>query len=178
VSGPGKSLERSQQSLDFEQLWRALPRQGRVPSRQAFKPKSAKALLPNLMLLQAPDADNPALRIRLVGNAIRKQIGRDVLGEDYLEFMGEERRDGALQIVQSMFELPCGIWWIAPVHYERDFSQYWEMTAFPLAGDEQGPAMVLGLVRPADTILGERPVDKQALRVDLTDQFKLLEIDR
>ena len=92
--------------------------------------------------------------------------------------MGLERRPAALEIVSAMFQRPCGVWWVAPVHYERGFSQYWEMTAFPLAGDERRPRIVLGLVRPADAVLNSRRTDQMALRVEPAVQFKPLDVDR
>jgi hypothetical protein len=169
-------LTRSQQSVDFEQLWRGLPRAGRVPLRQSFKPQLAKAYLSNLIMVQAPVGNDPALRVRLVGDAIRQQVGRNIVGEDYFEFMGIERRPAALEIVKEMFERPCGIWWVAPVHYERGFSQYWEMTAFPLAGDEQSSACILAFVRPADSLLNTNRADQKAIRVDPAVQIQSLDV--
>jgi hypothetical protein len=171
------SIVRSQQSVDFEQLWRELPRAGLIPDRQAFKPRSAKAFLRHLIMLQAP-VDDATLRVRLVGDSIRQQIGRDIVGQDFFEFMGLERRSVALEIVRAMFERPSGVWWVAPVHYERGFSQYWEMTAFPLAGHERNAPAVLGLIRPVDALLDSRLTDQKAIRVDLAVQFAFLEIGR
>ena len=57
------------------------------------------------------------------------------------------------------------------MHYERGFSQYWEMTAFPLAGDEGGPPAVVGLVLPVDSHLDALRTDQKAIRVDLAVQF-------
>jgi hypothetical protein len=172
----GASIPRSQHSVDFETLWRGLPRTGPIPTRQAFKPRLAKAFLPHVMMLQAPSSDDPTLRVRLVGDAIVRQIGFDIIGQDYFEFLEEERRPAELEIVRSMFERPGGVWWVAPAHYQRGFSQYWEVTAFPLAGDERSPAAVLGLVRPADILFGPLLVKQNVLRVEGAVQFKTLDI--
>ena len=111
-----------------------------------------------------------------MGDAVRQQIGLDIVGQDFFEFMGPERLPAALEIVGAMFARPCGVWWVAPVHYERGFSQYWEMTAFPLAGGEGSPPAVVGLVRPVDTLLDARRIGQRAIRVDLAVQFTPLEI--
>jgi len=129
-------------------------------------------------MVQAPTPDDPTLRVRLVGDAIRQQIGRNIVGQDYFEFMGFERRAAAIDIVNAMFSGPSGVWWVAPVHYERGFSRFWEMTAFPLTGDDGSPNVVLALVKPADIPLDSLQTGEKAIRVGLAVQFRQLEIDR
>jgi hypothetical protein len=168
---------RSQRSLDFEEMWRGLPRAGVLPDRLAFQPRVAKKFLSQIIVMQAPSGDDPTLRIRLVGDAIRQQIADDIVGSDYLEFMDPERRPGGLEIVRAMFKRPCGIWSVAPVHYERGFSQYWEVTAFPLLGDGRNPPVVLGLVKPSQILFEIRRRGSRAIRVDVATQFQFIEVD-
>src|SRR5690348_8048033 len=62
--------KRSPESVSFEAVWRSLPRGGGIPSRDVFQPRLAKPFLPNLILLTVPRADDPTLRVRLVGDHI------------------------------------------------------------------------------------------------------------
>jgi len=169
----GARLARSEESLAFEQMWRDLPRSGLIPSRQAFQPRLAKAFLRHLILVQAPSLGDPTLRIRVAGDAIVQYVQDNIVGTNFLDFIeDEERKTRALEIVREMFERPCGQWWVSPVHYERGFSHYWEITAFPLAACERGPATILALVRPFDSLLDRHRTKKTAVRVDAAVRFE------
>jgi hypothetical protein len=168
---------RSQESRAFEQMWRQLPRKDILPERSTFQPRLAKAFLRHVTLLQVPSPEDPALRVRLVGDAISRQIGRNIVGQNFLDFVADgEGKDRGLEIVRELFERPCGEWWVSPVHYERGYSCYWEATAFPLAGDEHSPAMILILFKPLDGILSVRKVDQRAVRMDPAVQGEIIDI--
>jgi hypothetical protein len=176
VDSPTRNFSRSAESLAFEKIWSELPRKGLVPDRDAFKPYAAKSYLRNLILLAAPTDDAGALTIRLVGSAIHDQIGRDITGLDYGLFLGVGRRDQALLVVRKMFTHPCGFWQIAPVHYERGYSQFWEMTGLPLAGNEASPPLVLAYVRPAERLLQAERTGERAMYVGLAEPFEYIDI--
>jgi hypothetical protein len=176
---PGSTLPRFRRSADssaFEAMWRGLPRTGLVPDRDLFKPEKAKSFLRNLILISAPEPDSTELKIRLVGSGVHQRIGRDVTGEDYVKFMGEERRGVALLVIDRVFSWPCGFWQVAPVHYERGFSHYWEMTAFPLAGNEKNRPMLLGHVSPVDGLLPGTVTGDRAMHVGLAETFEYIDI--
>jgi len=184
MPGPGEStpreprLLRSNESLAFQDMWERLPRNGPIPERRAFKPRAAKAFLSDLIVVQAPSPLDMTLRIRLVGDAVRQNVQGNIVGYDFLDFMqGEERKTRALGLVREMFERPCGQWWVAPVHYERGFSHYWEVTAFPLAADYKIPATIVGLVRPFDTLF-DMQERRTAVRVDAAVRFEPIALHR
>ncbi len=170
------AFSRSAESLAFESLWRGLPRSGLIPDRAEFKPERAKHLLRNLILVAAPNDDNGALTIRLVGSAIHEQIGRDITGLDYAHFLGEGGRESAKLVVKKMFIHPCGFWQIAPVHYERGYSQFWEMTGLPLAGNDRSPPLVLAYVRQAERLLQAEHTSDRAMYVGPAEPFEYLDI--
>jgi hypothetical protein len=173
---PQSAFSRSAESLAFEKLWRELPRSGLVPDRAEFKPERAKHLLRNLILVSAPTPESDALNIRLVGSAIHEQIGRDVTGLDYAQFLGEGGRANAHLVVKKMFAHPCGFWQIAPVHYERGYSQFWEMTGLPLAGNEKSPPLVLAYVRQAERLLQAEHTNDRAMYLGPAEPFEYLDI--
>jgi hypothetical protein len=176
AAAPRSAFTRSPESLAFEKLWRDLPRKGLVPDRAEFKPERAKHLLRNLILVAAPKDDADALSIRLVGSAIHEQIGRDVTGLDYAYFLDQEQRASAHLVVGKMFARPCGFWQIAPVHYERGYSQFWEMTGLPLAGNEKSPPLVLAYVRQAERMLQAEQTGDRAMYVGPADPFEYIDI--
>ena len=169
---------RSSESLAFETVWSRLPRKGRLPSRGAFEPRLAKALLRNLLLVQAPSTVDPTLHIRLVGEAIRAQILNDIVGVDFLDFLPEpQQRAVILDVVRDMFSRPCGAWWIAPVHYKRGYSQLWELTAFPLAANERGQAAVVVHVLPFHDVGNTHGIVRKLMIMDYPTQLERIAID-
>jgi len=176
IAPPPSVFSRSPESLAFEKLWRDLPHKGLVPDRAEFKPERAKHLLRNLILVAAPTEENSGLTIRLVGSAIHEQIGHDVTGLDYAAFLGAEQRANAYVVVRKMFAHPCGFWQIVPVHYERGYSQFWEMTGLPLAGNDRSPPLVLAYVRQAERLLVAEHTHDRAMYVGPADPFKYIDI--
>jgi hypothetical protein len=156
-------------------MWRILPRTGLMPERDAFKPERAKAFLRYLILFSMPEPGSTELKIRLVGSGLHQQIGRDVTGEDYVKFMGEERRRGTLIALDHLFRQPCGIWQVVPVHYERGFSHFWEMTALPLQGNENNRPTVLCYVRVEGLAPGT-VTGNHAMNVGLAEAFSYIDI--
>ena len=135
--------QRSQGSLEFEALWRALPRAGLVPLRGSFNPARAPKLLPKLILVDAPTAQRRGLYFRLVGQALNENVQQNMTGTNWLDVLPEAHHAEALESARLICEHPCGIWQLTPVHYERGFSQLIEVTIFPLgAGADQIPLML------------------------------------
>ncbi len=167
---------RSSISLEFEAFFRGLPRAGALPSRDAFKPQKAKRFLRELILLNAPSAEDQGLKVRLVGSAIHRRIQRDITGQNYLDFVDSSRRQLVLDVVREMLHRPTGVWQIMPVHYERGFSQNWELTAFPLSASADGVAFVLAFVRPFDAQVRPVPTGERAIAVGQTTAFEYIEI--
>ncbi len=166
---------RSNESVAFEQMWLHLPRERGIPERRDFHPRHAKRFLRRIVLAQAPSCMDPAIRIRLVGDAIREQLQAEIMGFDYLDFMEDEvHRAEAAERVRELFRRPCGHWWVVPVHYERDFSQHWEVTTFPLAASESDPAAVLAFVNPLNTLADRRGVRRGVVSIGAPVQFEVI----
>jgi hypothetical protein len=152
VVAPNDGPLRTPQSLAFEAMWRALPREGLIPRRSAFRPERAARLLPNILLLEI-DANPPvATRIRLVGGALRNLAGCDVTGLDYLDLVPD--RDYQAGHLRACALHPCATWAASPVIYKRGYTSIVEITNFPLTDDATG--IHLGLVLMQE-IGGELP---------------------
>lgn len=170
---------RSSESVAFEVMWLRLARKGSIPERWSFHPRSAKVFLRHLLLAQAPSDRDSAIRIRLVGDGVRGHVQGEIVGLNYLDLLEDEtHRSCAIEASQELFERPCGRWWIGPVHYERDFSQYWEVTAFPLAGSEGDSAAILALVRPFDAIANRRRFQRKILSLGVPIQCEAIDVHR
>ncbi len=138
------SGERSQGSLDFEALWRSLPRQGLVPDRAAFNPTLAKKFLNRIILVEAPTAEKPALYFRLAGQTLNDNVQRNMAGTNWLDFIPGKHHAEALEAARLICSHPCGIWQLTPVHYDRGISQLIEATIFPLGPGVDGVPLMLG----------------------------------
>jgi len=170
---------RSDASLNFERMWLDLPHSGAIPERRNFHPRLAKSFLRHIVLAIPPSTEDSVVRITLVGDAIRQQVQGEMAGLNYLDFLDDEaRRRQAVERVRELFEKPCGHRWVAPVHYEREFSQYWEITAFPLAASGNRPAAILALVRPFDALADTRRTRRRIVSIEAPVQFDIIDIVR
>jgi hypothetical protein len=157
-----KSFGRSYESREFEAFWLSLRHQDSlVPGRAEFQPAKARRFLRDLVLMEAPSTVYPTLRIRLTGRRFDETIGIDIAGRDHLDFMAPEFHAGVLATARAMVERPCGLWQITPAHLVRGYALNFEVTAFPLAPDEQGRSFIISHVRPVgDVMASTLPTDK------------------
>lgn len=153
------AAQRSDGSLEFEALWRALPRQGLVPARSAFNPARTPKLLHKLILVEAPNPQHPGLHFRLAGQALNENVRRNMAGANWLDFLPEAHHAEALESARLICEHPCGIWQLTPVHYERGFSQLIEVTIFPLGPGTDGIPLMLGSLEFLPTS-SQKPVNR------------------
>jgi hypothetical protein len=152
---------RSERSQEFETFWRSLPRNGLLPHRRDIKPSRATSLLRDIVMVEARVGEKPSLRLRLIGSAIRERVQADITGADYLDFRPNEYRNRTVEFARTIVSRPCGMWEMLPMHYARGFAQNFEITAFPVVGDETPLLICLmnplgGLVQP--TRLKDQPV--------------------
>lgn len=167
---------RSEMSLAFETFWRAQPKAGLIPSRSEFRPERATRFLKNIILLKALDDSTGPLMVRLLGSAIQFRIQRDIAGQDVLDYLSPVHRDGARESVRLVQSQPCGLWQVMALHYERGFSQKFELTAFPLRDPDGSPSMLLGLVVPLEEAVAALPVQGKAMLVDTASAFCWLDL--
>ena len=170
------AFARSDKSREFESFWRGLPKDGFVPHRRDVKPARAAAMLRDIVMLEARFGDNPSLRIRLIGSSVQLRIQSDVTGLDYLDFRPIERRAATIDAVRLMSGQPCGLWQVMAMHYERGFAQYFELTAFPLLGDDAEAPLVLGLMQPTGGLVHAVPVGDKPIMADTATTYDYIDI--
>ena len=146
--------QRSRGSLEFEALWRALPRKGLVPDRRAFDPARAPGFLRKLILVEGSTPRRPGLFFRVAGEALNENVQFNMAGANWLDFLPPEHHAEALESARLICEHPCGVWQLTPVHYERGFSQRIEVTIFPLGRAGDGTPLMLGYLEflPSDRV--------------------------
>ncbi|MDR3499211.1 MAG: PAS domain-containing protein [Parvibaculum sp.] len=142
--GKDKLPDRSGQSLAFEAMWRGLPRDGLVPQRSSFRPELAAKMLANLVLLEVRLGATTTTRIRLVGGVLRDLVGANVTGLDYLALVPD--KDHQSGYLRRCLMHPCASWAASPIEYERGYTGLFEITSFPLAGEEAGQYFSLAYV--------------------------------
>lgn len=173
------AFNRSAESLAFEQMWRSLGHTGPIPGRRAFEPRLARPFRRHLLLAQAHSLGDASLRVRFAGYAVRMRFHQDILGMDFLGLLPEpERKARALDLVREMFEAPCGLRFVAPAHYEGAFSHFWDVTAFPLAAEEDSPAMIAALAQPMNPELESNHSQRKVLSVGMPIQLDRIPIAR
>jgi hypothetical protein len=170
-----EAAKRSALSHEFEAFWRDLPRDGTVPHRRRFEPKSAARFLPNLVLMETVLDGAGAFVLRLVGTAIEARIQRKLAGCNYLEFLPDAYRGGAVESARLIAEQPCGLWQITPLHYARGFSQNCELTMFPLRGDG-GQFLILACLDWRDDLVAPAGPHEKLLHADTAREFSFIDL--
>jgi hypothetical protein len=132
------AIERTPLSHEFEAFYRALPRAGRMPLRNVFRPEKAARFLRHIVLCEIPIGDRPAIRMRLIGSAVEENVQYNIAGHDFLEYLAAPYHASALEASRHLISRPCGLWQITPLHYERGYGHNVEITAFPLAPEPHG----------------------------------------
>ncbi len=127
-------VDRSQASLDFEAMWRAIPKSGLVPFLRDFVPEKVPAFLSEMVIIEVDPERPPYLRVRLAGTALNERARFEMTGTDYASYLPAEYRQGAIDSADLMVNFPCGLWQLMPVHYDTGVSRLLEITCFPLLG--------------------------------------------
>ena len=98
--------DRNRQFFDY---WQALPRDpgALLPRRSCFLPEEVPDLL-NTMVIYELVSDSLILT-RLNGTSLNERFGRDITGENYLDFVAAERREKAAQAFWTVAGHPCGM---------------------------------------------------------------------
>jgi hypothetical protein len=168
------ALARSERSREFEKFWRGLPKEGLVPHRRDVKPARAAAFLRDVVMLESRFDDTPSLRIRLVGSSIQERIQSNITGLDYLDFRPVEYHAATLEAARLMSGQPCGMWQVMAMHYERGFAQYFELTAFPLLGDDV--PLIFGLMTPTGGLVRAVSVRGKPIMADTATTYDYIDI--
>jgi hypothetical protein len=167
---------RSDRSREFESFWRNLPKDGPVPHRRDVKPGRAAQLLRAIVMLEARFGAQPSLRIRLSGSSLQERIQSNITGLDYLDFRPAEYRAATMEAVRLMSSLPCGLWQVMAMHYQRGFAQYFELTAFPLLGDDSEVPIIFCLMNPTGGLIRAVPVSGKPLMTDTAKTYGYIDV--
>jgi hypothetical protein len=170
------TFRRSEQSQAFEEFWRSLRGAKLVPARADFQPAKARRFLGDIVLMEAPSEQHPALRIRVTGQRFDNLIGANLTGQDNLDFMPQDYRAGAVVTARKMIERPCGLWQISPAHLVRGYATNLEITAFPLSADDSGTAYILCQALPAGGIGNVSLPTEHGMGLDTAVTYHYLDI--
>jgi hypothetical protein len=169
------AMQRSERSREFERRWRSIPKAATVPTRREFSPRLFAPMLRHIMLLDFSTDGPPWSRIRVVGDGIRESVQSDLTSHDYLEFLAPRFHPGAAASVDLIFRHPCGLWQVMAAHYQRGFSQYLELTAFPIA-TEVGGGQMLSFLAPLRGHVVPMPPGLSVMSIDTAVTFEFLDI--
>ena len=149
-------LTRSAESHEFEKLWRRMRGGNLIPRRNDFNVARAARFVRDLVLMEAPAPERRQMRIRLAGERYQEIAGCNLAGRDHLEHLDQDYREGAMTTGWMMFNHPCGLWQITPMHTAKGYGQYIEVTGFPLGAGEDGIPLLLCHVRLTGELLHTR----------------------
>ena len=176
IAKSDEELVRSPCSFEFEAIWRGLRNGGLVPSRSDFHPSKVIRFLPEIVIVEVPGPGDLILKIRLAGSGIEARVQKKITGQNYLDFMPLMYREGALLSARLISSQPCGLWQMTKVHYERGTSQLLEMTAFPLAANQNNAPVILVLSRVIEGFQVPTQTPDVAMLADTAMKFEFLDI--
>ena len=156
-------MERSEDSLEFERLWRQVRREGElVPSKDQLDPKLFKSFLPSVAITEI-DVEKGTFIVRLVGELVRGLMGFDSRGVDANSFLSKETLSGHLERQVAFHDHPCARLAHTAYTYEDVGATQIEQSFFPVFGGN-GERLIYILIVPLnishDNILHEKPIKR------------------
>jgi len=129
---------------DMRSVWDALPRKGdeKVPQKNSLNPFHLKAHLSNIGI--AEHLGGGQLTFRLLGTNSREFWGEELTGKQY-DSLAEELPEGVMmppQILEAIFNQPCGMKSRRKAEDKQGVSWLCDMLALPLA-DKAGEVKFL-----------------------------------
>lgn len=141
-------------SFAFQQAWLAIPKEGLIPDKSAFRPERLAAFLNNIFLVEFTDNPGHRLNFRLAGQAIRDGVGRELRGMNYSDFVPAAHRDHAGHSMNLMFgPRPCGRWVSKEIVHMDGFHEPIELTQFPMLDAAAGTRLILGIAEGFGTLV-------------------------
>ncbi len=121
--------------------WQSMPREGVLPLRSSFFPEKIPQLLPHLIIYEIVSKD--FIRFRLAGTAVRERMGFDPTGQNYLDFVAEERKAKASQSFFAVVEQPCGMRVISNHGMSSGRKMFLEVFMLPVENDMSENPIIL-----------------------------------
>ncbi|RVU39474.1 PAS domain-containing protein [Hwanghaeella grinnelliae] len=109
---------------------------GNVPRKTGLDISKFAAALPNVALFAVKLPDHCVYRI--LGEAWRQRIGRNLVGKNYIDFVAAERRESAITSLQDMITIPSAFRVIIEQTYSAGKKAQLEVLAVPLLSEEEG----------------------------------------
>ncbi len=144
---------RSQALFDY---WLSLPREGTLPLRSSFFPEKIPQLLSSLIIYEMVSPS--FIKFRLAGTAVRERMGVDPTGQNYLDYVSDERRVKASQSFFAVVDHPCGMRVISHHGMASGRKKYLEVLVLPIEND-----------------MGENPIvlcEANEIKPDIDDVFQ------
>lgn len=120
----------------FAAHYRNLLPKGDIPLRSTFDVGGLRHIIESFAIVEVEGAD--MVRYRLVGAREVYRYGRDITGENYLDFCPPERRVAAHAAFHNMSFHPCGMQAVIQSHTNVTFDLLNESVGFPFRCDRTG----------------------------------------
>ncbi|WPZ36893.1 PAS domain-containing protein [Thalassobaculum sp. OXR-137] len=134
-------------SVAFARHWLSLPTVDLIPSRRDFEPERIPGLLANLVIHELISPEH--LKLRLVGTAVVDDYGREITGQNYLDFVEPARRQKASRAIFLICEQPAGMLVHLRSVAENGTVLTRESVAFPMRDDNGVARLVYYCSNPA-----------------------------
>jgi hypothetical protein len=90
----------------FADYWLSLPRTDLIPHRRDFEPGALASILNTFMIFEIVAPDH--FLVRLAGTTVIEHYGREITGQNYLDFRSAEERPVTRAAMTLIATHPCG----------------------------------------------------------------------
>ena len=146
-SAPDLDSLRSPTSKAFQLAWANIPKTGFIPDKADFRAERFAPFFPIIYLIELSDDPEKRMMFRLAGQTVRDNIGLDLKGWNYANFIPEEHRTrSGISMFRMFADPPCGRWVCKKVIHRGGHHQPVQLTQMPMMSDSEGKRLVLGIV--------------------------------
>lgn len=118
----------------FRDYWNSLSKRDFLPDRDQIDLTQLKDILSSFVILQV---ESPSVvRFRLAGTEEVKRYGFEVTGQNYLDYVPDERRSAAAKAFETMLCHPCGSWNLIETVTSSGRIVLNEAVGYPLRGSD------------------------------------------
>ena len=124
----------------FADYWLSLPRADLIPQRRDFDPAALAGILNTFMIFEIVSPDH--VLIRLAGTTVIEHYGREITGQNYLDFRTAEERQMVGTAMAEVVRHPCGQRVIHHVQAGDGTDRVSEAFGLPMRDDDGNPNLL------------------------------------
>ncbi len=164
VADKARSYLVSPEAIQLLDTWLYLGNQDRPPPRDALRPESFPALLPDLWLMDYLP-ETRSLRYRLEGENIRARYDKSLVGKQLEETVAPDALEKVRRYFLACVESPAICMVVGRLYHEWNQPGYGERLLLPLLAVDGFPEGLIGITICKETFTNRALAEERAKRI-------------